>query len=66
MEALLPIIIQVVTGIIGGQAVGAALKQVDMSQVIKIISAVWAVSAAACCSAGWAATPARSAAFWAM
>ena len=38
MEALLPIIIQVVTGVIGGQAVGAALKQVDMSQVIKIIS----------------------------
>jgi len=38
MEALLPIIIQVVTGVIGGQAIGAALKQVDMSQVIKIIS----------------------------
>lgn len=38
MEALLPIIIQVVTGIIGGQAVGAALKQVDVSQVVKIIS----------------------------
>ena len=26
MEALLPIIVQVITGIIGGQAVGAALK----------------------------------------
>lgn len=38
MEALLPIIIQVVTGIIGGQAVGAALKQVDVSQVVKVIS----------------------------
>lgn len=38
MEALLPIIIQVVTGVIGGQAVGAALKQVDMSQIVKIIT----------------------------
>lgn len=38
MEALLPIIVQVVSGIIGGQAVSVALKQVDMSQVVKIIS----------------------------
>lgn len=38
MEALLPIIIQVVTGVIGGQAIGAALKQVDISQVVKVIS----------------------------
>ena len=38
MDALLPIIIQVITGIIGGQAVGAALKQGAMGQVDKIIS----------------------------
>ncbi len=38
METLLPIIVQVITGIIGGQAVGAALKQAAMSQLPKIIS----------------------------
>ena len=27
METLLPIIVQIVTGIIGGEAVGAAVKQ---------------------------------------
>lgn len=48
MDALLPIIIQVITGIIGGQAVGAALKQAAMSQVVKIISgAVGGVGGAA-------------------
>jgi hypothetical protein len=38
METLLPIVVQVVTGILGGQAVGAALKQAAMSQLPKIIS----------------------------
>lgn len=38
METLLPIIVQVITGIIGGQAVGAAVKQAAMSQLPKIIS----------------------------
>ncbi|MFZ2099902.1 MAG: hypothetical protein WAU86_04995 [Oricola sp.] len=38
MEALMPIIIQVVTGIIGGQAVGAAVKQAAMGQLPKILS----------------------------
>jgi hypothetical protein len=38
MEALLPIIIQVVTGIIGGQAVGAAFKQAAMGQLPKILA----------------------------
>jgi len=38
MEAILPIIIQIVTGIIGGQAVGAAIKQAAMGQLPKIIS----------------------------
>ena len=38
METLLPIIIQVITGIIGGQAVGAVLKQAAMSQLPKILS----------------------------
>ena len=38
MEALLPIIVQVVTGVIGGQAVGAAFKQAAMGQLAKILS----------------------------
>lgn len=38
MEALLPIIVQVITGIIGGQAVGAALKQAAMGQLPKILA----------------------------
>jgi hypothetical protein len=38
MEALLPIIIQVITGIIGGQAVGAALKTAAMGQLPKILA----------------------------
>jgi hypothetical protein len=38
MESLLPIIVQVVTGIIGGQAVGAAVKQAAMGQLPKILS----------------------------
>ena len=33
METLLPIIVQVITGIISGQAVGAALKQAAMTQL---------------------------------
>ena len=38
MEAILPIIVQIVTGVLGGQAVGAVLQQVAMSQLTKIIS----------------------------
>ena len=38
MEALLPFIVQVITGIIGGQAVGAALTQAAMGQLPKILS----------------------------
>jgi hypothetical protein len=38
METLLPIIVQVITGIIGGQAVGAAIKQAAMGQLPKILS----------------------------
>jgi hypothetical protein len=37
MNTLLPIIIQVITGIIGGQAVGAALKTAAMGQLPKIL-----------------------------
>ena len=37
MQALLPIIVQVITGVIGGQAVGAALKQAAMGQLPKIL-----------------------------
>lgn len=38
MEALLPIIVQAIAGIIGGQAVGAAFKQAAMGQLPKILS----------------------------
>ena len=38
VEAILPIIVQIVTGVLGGQAVGAVLQQVAMSQLTKIIS----------------------------
>ena len=38
VEALLPIIVQIVTGVLGGQAVGAVLQQVAMSQLTKISS----------------------------
>ena len=38
MNTLLPIIVQVITGIIGGQAVGAALKKAAMGQLPKILS----------------------------
>ena len=31
MEAILPIIVQIVTGVLGGQAIGAVLQQVAMS-----------------------------------
>jgi hypothetical protein len=37
MNTLLPIIVQVITGIIGGQAVGAALKQTALGQLPKIL-----------------------------
>ena len=37
METLLPIIVQVITGIIGGQAVGVALKNAAMGQLPKIL-----------------------------
>jgi hypothetical protein len=33
MEAILPIIVQIVTGVLGGQAIGAVLQQVAMSQL---------------------------------
>lgn len=38
MNTLLPIIVQIITGIIGGQAVGAAIKQAAMGQLPKILS----------------------------
>lgn len=38
MESLLPIVVQIITGIIGGQAVGAVLKQAAMTQLPKILS----------------------------
>lgn len=38
METLLPIIVQAVTGIIGGQAIGAALSQAAMGQLTKLLS----------------------------
>ena len=37
MNTLLPIIVQVITGVIGGQAVGAALKTAAMGQLPKIL-----------------------------
>ncbi len=37
MNTLLPIIVQVIMGIIGGQAVGAALTQAAMGQLPKIL-----------------------------
>jgi len=38
VDALLPIIIQIVTGVIGGQAVGAAFKQAALGQLPKLLS----------------------------
>jgi hypothetical protein len=38
METLIAIIVQAVTGIIGGEAVGAAFKQAAMGHAAKIIS----------------------------
>jgi hypothetical protein len=38
MESLLPIIIQAVTGIIGGLGVSAAMKNVAVSMITKVIS----------------------------
>ncbi|RWL20419.1 MULTISPECIES: hypothetical protein [Mesorhizobium] len=37
MNTLLPIIVQVIMGIIGGQAVGAALKTAAVGQLTKIL-----------------------------
>lgn len=37
MNTLLPIIIQVITGVIGGQAIGVALKNAAMGQLPKIL-----------------------------
>ncbi|MER9233155.1 hypothetical protein NKI56_13820 [Mesorhizobium sp. M0622] len=48
MNTLLPIIIQVITGVIGGQAVGAALKTAAIGQLPKILGgAVGGVGGAA-------------------
>jgi len=38
MESALPIIVQVITGVVGGQAVGAALKTAAMGQLPKLLS----------------------------
>jgi len=38
METLLPIIVQIITGIIGGEAVGAAFSRAAMTQLPKILS----------------------------
>ena len=38
MDALLPLLIQIVTGVLGGQAIGAVLKQAAMGQLPKILS----------------------------
>jgi hypothetical protein len=40
MEALLPIIIQAVTGVIGGFGASSAMKQIAISAATKIISGV--------------------------
>ena len=37
-NVLIPIVVQVITGVIGGQAVGAALKNAAMAQLPKILS----------------------------
>ena len=61
MEALLPIIVQAITGVIGGQAVGAALKQAAMGQLPKILGgAVGGVGGAARSSAACSAADDRS------
>lgn len=66
METLLPIIVQIVTGVIGGQAVGAAVKQAAMGQLPKILSgAIGGVGGAAILSSilgGGAIDPAAAAA----
>ncbi|MER8713650.1 hypothetical protein [Mesorhizobium sp. M1295] len=65
MNTLLPIIIQVITGIIGGQAVGAAIKTAAMGQLPKILGgAVGGVGGAAILSSllgGGAVDPATAA-----
>jgi len=38
MEALLPIIVQIIAGVVGGEAVGASIKQAAMSHLPRIIS----------------------------
>ncbi|MEO5758187.1 MAG: hypothetical protein ABIQ51_15160 [Mesorhizobium sp.] len=48
MNTLLPIIVQVITGIIGGQAIGVALKNAAMGQLPKILGgAIGGVAGAA-------------------
>jgi len=37
MNTLLPIIVQVITGVIGGQAIGVALKNAALGQLPKIL-----------------------------
>ncbi len=38
MESLVPFIIQIITGVIGGEAVGAAFRHAAMGQVATILS----------------------------
>ena len=38
MDALLPLLIQIVTGVLGGQAIGAVLKQAAMGQLPKLLA----------------------------
>ena len=47
MESLVPFIIQIITGVIGGEAVGAAFRHAAMGQVAEFSAARSAVLAAA-------------------
>ncbi|HEX4415213.1 MAG TPA: hypothetical protein VH107_16395 [Lacipirellulaceae bacterium] len=38
MEQLIPLIVQLISGAVGGNAVGAALKNIDMSALLKTIA----------------------------
>jgi hypothetical protein len=40
MEALLPIIVQAVTGVLGGEAIGAVVKKAAMGHGAKILSGI--------------------------
>ena len=40
MEALLPIIIQAVTGVLGGEAIGTVVKKAAMGHGAKILSGI--------------------------